>query len=155
MTKLELFFYQSGVKIRRNTSHYTSTMQGRLLVREILQLYNLKLTHVLGEHQLCWSILEQLRVWIYTRSGKAFFARWEKVKREFLYRDQWTCTKPFLGGKPLQPPRSAACDICQPHSKQLLSATQQYRVFTNSRIGCNMKWAGTILDTKANPSTKA
>lgn len=140
MTKWGLFSYQSGVKIRRSTSHYTSTMHGRLLVREIIQLYNLKLTHVLGEHQLCWSILEQLRFWIYIRSGSS--PDWRKWKENFSTgnNELTTRTKPFLGGKPLQPPGSAACDICQPHSKQLLSATQQYRVCTNSRIGCNMKF---------------
>lgn len=38
-----------------------------------------------------------------------------------------THTKSFLGVKQLQPPGSAAYDICQRHSKQLLSATQLYK----------------------------
>lgn len=49
---------------------------------------NLDSTSV-GKHHHYWSVLEQLTFWIYTSSGKAFCTGWEKVKREFPYRDRW------------------------------------------------------------------
>lgn len=39
--------------------------------------------------------------------------------------------KSFLDGKHLQPPGSAACDICLPHSEQISHSTADHRYTEN------------------------
>lgn len=80
MTKEGEFFCQFGVLSEPDTSQYTSINNIQCVCLSVgWPGFN---TWV-REHQLCWSVFEQLKLWICTSSGKAFPTGSDRAKREF------------------------------------------------------------------------
>lgn len=74
------FFCQSGVLNEPDTSQYTRINNTQCVC--LLAGWP-EFNPCPGEHQLCLSAFEQLRLWLCTSSGKAFPPQDQIVKREF------------------------------------------------------------------------
>lgn len=80
MTKEGEFFCQSGVLSEPDTSQYTSIYN---MKRVCLSAGWPEFNTWVREHQLYWSVFEQLKLWIRTRPGNAFPTGSDRAKREF------------------------------------------------------------------------